>query len=145
VHNPKRCGHVYEDECGPTCVLDSLGIASSEVAESDTPIGPGPDPQGAAAAARTALARMQSDHAGAPILKAIAQRLCQDIDDTDRVLDRIAATREVVRLLNVLDGALFAGRPPVPPGDDEAPEEEARPDDPFKIGDLPPGMGDSPA
>jgi hypothetical protein len=103
-----------------------------------------------AAAARKALEAMQSDHAGAPLLKAIAQRLCQDIDETERVGERIAATRQVVALLQVLDGALFPGShhaPPAGPGDDESPESAGAPDDDdvFQIGQLPPGMGDTPA
>jgi hypothetical protein len=102
-----------------------------------------------AAAARQALDRMQSDHAGAPLLKAIAQRLCQDIDETERVGERIAATRQVVALLQVLDGALFPGSHHAPPpgsGDDESPEAagDTDDDDPFKIGQLPPGVGDAP-
>ena len=97
-------------------------------------------------AARTALARLQSDHAGAPVLIAICQRLCLDIDRTDNVGQRIAATRQVVALLNVLDGALFAStRLPDGPGDDGAPDPEGGtdPDDIFEIGDVPPGMGDA--
>jgi hypothetical protein len=99
------------------------------------------------AAARAALAVMKSDHAGAPLLQAIVVKLCEDIDGADRVLDRIAATRQVVALLNVLDGALFAGGglPGVVdgPGDDGVPEPDGDdPDDVFQIGDVPPGVGD---
>lgn len=96
------------------------------------------------AAARASLGQMLSDHAGAPLLKAIALKLCEDIDTADRIPERISATRMVLKLLEVLDGAMFAStRLPTGTGDDEGPEtdgEEA--DDPFQIGDLPPGVGD---
>ena len=90
---------------------------------------------------------MESDHAGAGLLKAIAQRLCQDIDEADRIPERIAATRAVLQLLQVLDGALFGGGQPtggdLPTSDDGDPEPEGTAhDDPFKIGDMPPGLGD---
>ena len=96
-------------------------------------------------AARAALEGMQSDHAAAPLLRALAQRLCRDVDEAERVAERIAATRMVLELLKQLDGALFvSGAPPTAgPDDGEVPDPEAvKPDDPFEIGDVPPGMGD---
>ena len=105
-------------------------------------------PGGAVAeAARVALSDMQSDHAAAPLLQAIVERLCVDIDQAPRIPERISATRMVLQLLEVLDGAMFAStRVPDAPGDTEEPDPEAEdPDDPFKVGQLPPGVGDPPA
>lgn len=88
---------------------------------------------------------MQSDHAAAPLLRALAQRLCRDVDETDKVGERIAATRQIIDLLKQLDGALlFSGHPPTVggSGDDESPDPKDNPDDPFEIGDVPPGVGD---
>lgn len=101
------------------------------------PPGTGP----VATAARRALAKIRSDHAASPLLAAMAQRLARDVDEAEKVPERIAAVRMVMELVNVLDGAMLGlgSTPDLPPEDDGDDD-----DDIFEIGDVPPGVGDGP-
>lgn len=98
---------------------------------------PGP----VASAARTALAEIETDHAAAPLLIAMGQRMAQDVDECERPADRIAAVRMVLRLVEILDGALLGPASTPQPEDDPDPDG-GDPDDPFNIGAVPPGVGD---
>lgn len=95
------------------------------------------------AAARAVLAAVQSDHALAPLLIAIGVRLAEDVDQADKIGERVQAVTKLLQVCEVLDGALF-GHMPLPVADDGAPDEEI-PDDPFAIGNVPPGVGDGSA
>lgn len=95
-----------------------------------------------AAAARAALADIDSDHAAEALLAAIVVRLAEDIDDATEVRDRVAASRELREVLRELDTAVVppAGPAQVPGGGGIVDD-----DDPFDIGTVPPTVGDSPA
>ena len=95
-----------------------------------------------AAAARAALADIDSDHAAEALLAAIVVRLAEDIDAATEVRDRVAASRELREVLRELDTAVVppAGPAQVPGGGGIVDD-----DDPFDIGTVPPTVGDSPA
>jgi hypothetical protein len=101
-------------------------------------------------AARKSFADIDSDHPAAGLLVAAAERLARDVDEAPEVRDRVAAVRAVLDLVKELD----VGPPPPLPGgpaleDDEDEDGDGKAvgarDDPFDIGDLPPGLGDAEA
>lgn len=100
------------------------------------------------AAARRVLAEIDTDHAAADLLSAVAVRLAQDVDDAAEVRDRVAASKELREVLRELDTAVLppksagvgvgAAAPAAAGGavDDD--------DDPFGISDgpaAPPALG----
>ena len=91
-------------------------------------------------AARAVLAEIDTDHAAADLLSAVAERLAQDIDGTPEVRDRVAASKELRELLRELDTAVIPPRVPAPAPEGGAPAGD---DDPFEIGTVPPGVVDS--
>lgn len=95
------------------------------------------------AAAKRALLDVDTDHAACDLLVAIATRLAQDIDTATEVRDRVAASKELREVLEVLDTAVIPPR--VPGMTPAAGGADADDDDPFEIGAHPPRMGDSAA
>lgn len=93
-------------------------------------------------AARRALREIDTDHAASELLVAIAARLAQDIDSASEVRDRVAASKELREVLDVLDTAVV---PPRMPGVMAAGGVDDGDDDPFEIGSVPPGLGDAEA
>lgn len=93
-------------------------------------------------AARAVLAEIDTDHAAADLLAAVAERLAQDIDGAADVRDRVAASKELREVLADLDTAVI---PPKGPGLPVAPGVSGDADDPFEIGALPPGLEHPPA
>jgi hypothetical protein len=89
-------------------------------------------------AARAALADIDTDHAAADLLFAVAQRLAQDVDESTEVRDRVAAVKELRAVLADLDTAVM---PPARPTSvsGAAPAEDGD-RDVFNIGDSPPGL-----
>jgi len=98
------------------------------------------------AAARRVLAEIDTDHAAADLLSAVAVRLAQDVDDAAEVRDRVAASKELREVLRELDTAVL---PPKGAGVPAAPAVAsgggaADDDDPFGISDgpaAPPALG----
>lgn len=93
-------------------------------------------------AARLVLADIDTDHAAADLLAAVAERLAQDIDDATEVRDRVAASKELREVLAELDTAVIPPRGPA--GQLTGGAADAA-DDPFEIGSVPPGLVDPPA
>lgn len=91
-------------------------------------------------AARVVLADIDTDHAAADLLSAVAERLAQDIDDATEVRDRVAASKELREVLSELDTAVVAPKVPGLPSRGGAVADD---DDPFEIGTVPPGVVDS--
>lgn len=106
---------------GPRAGAGPLAVEVQPAVPPPTPIRPPGTPGGVAAAARRILAELESPRADAELLSAVAERLAGDIDDAERVGDRVAASRELRALLAELDAA--PGWPP--PGDGE--EEDSNP------------------
>lgn len=86
-------------------------------------------------AARKVLLDIDTDHAAADLLMAVATRLAQDVDEATEVRDRVAASKELRELIEALDTAVI---PPAVPGVPEGGADDD--DDPFAIGAVPPGM-----
>ena len=92
-------------------------------------------------AARRALSEIDTDHAASDLLVAIAARLAQDIDTATEVRDRVAASKELREVLDVLDTAVVPPRIPAALSVGGAEDD----DDPFEIGSVPPRVGDAEA
>lgn len=86
-------------------------------------------------AARAALAEIDTDHAAADLLNAVAQRLAQDVDESIEVRDRVAAVKELRAVLADLDTAVPAPRVPAVAGAAEDGDGDV-----FNIGNSPPGL-----
>lgn len=90
-------------------------------------------------AARKVLRDIDSDHAAEDLLTAVATRLARDVDEAEAVRDRVAASRELLAVLEVLDTAV------IPPKGLTGSTEggAADDDDPFEIGAVPPSVVDT--
>ena len=93
-------------------------------------------------AARRALRDLDSDHAASDLLMALAERLAKDVDDAAEIRDRVAASRELREVLEVLDTAVLPGRIPTAPSVSDVGEDAER-EDPFGIGSVPPSVVDT--
>lgn len=93
-------------------------------------------------AARGVLAEIDTDHAAADLLTAVAERVAGVIDDARDVKDLVAASRELREILRELDTAVL---PPKMPRGAAAPGGGALADDddPFEIGTVLPRVGDA--
>lgn len=97
-------------------------------------------------AARTVLADIDTDHAAADLLGAMAETFAQDVDDRGiPVRDRVAASKELREILRELDTAVIPPRVPGPPPEGGHGAAAADDDDPFAIGSVPPVLGDAEA
>lgn len=93
-------------------------------------------------AARNVLAEIDTDHAAADLLTAVAERVAGVIDDASEVKDLVAASRELREILRELDTAVLPPKVPrgaVAPGGGALADD----DDPFEIGTVPPSVGDT--
>ncbi|MDP9828055.1 hypothetical protein [Kineosporia succinea] len=98
-------------------------------------------------AARASLETLDSRHPMAQLLGAAVERLARDVDEAEEVRDRVAAVKalmDVTGRLGEVPTTLPPGSPPLD-GTDDAEGGAAHGDDPFDIGDLPPGVGNSQA
>lgn len=95
-------------------------------------------------AARAVLADIDTDHAAADLLCAVAERLAQDVDDAVEVRDRVAASKELREVLAALDTAVVPPRVPgMPASTATGGADAAAADDPFEIGTVPPRLDDT--
>lgn len=81
-------------------------------------------------AARVSLQDLDSEHEASALLVAVAERLARDVDEVEEARDRIAAVKVLLQVVNTLV--------PPPPADEGGGGRGG--DDPFDIGDVPPGV-----
>lgn len=65
--------------------------------------------------ARAVLRDIDTDHAAAGLLRALAARLAQDVDDASEVRDRVVASKELRAVLGDLDTAVVVPKMPAAP------------------------------
>lgn len=94
-------------------------------------------------AAKRVLRDLDTDHAAADLLTAVAERLARDIDAAGEVRDRVAASKELREVLGELDTAVIPPKMPGLPAGNGGGVDDG--DDPFGIGTVPPGLEHPPA
>lgn len=140
------CGRTIESVAGTgrprtKCVVCSpprtraAGLAA--VPGSGRTAAPRRAPRRVTAAARRVLADIDTDHAAAELLSAVAVRLAQDVDDAAEVRDRVAASKELREVLRELDTAVVPPKVAGPPGQVASGGADEDDDDPFGIADGP--------
>lgn len=96
--------------------------------------------------ARAVLREIDTDHAAAGLLSAVAVRLAQDIDEAPAVRDRCAASKELREVLAELDTAVIPPRmPAAPPAGASEGGDDSDDDDVFEVGAGPSFVVDPPA